>query len=227
MQEIGTYLVLGGRDGFREAKEGQGEVDKAVLVLLNVLLAVDELKEGSTMFKAIFNSAHLVKLQTDQPNSQRGRRRNRRNDFSRNQLCSVLVRRGDTVVQRTQVGCSGDKVDMVVRVVILFKPDRVQSEASHIRRLRQVGEDTVDVFLPAFRLVGDGFVVPDLNLGHSRLEFGDLHRVNDPLEDGRVAVALEAVVEGVQVGRGDEVLVVNGLGGCQHSSTRTTPDLRR
>lgn len=139
----------------------------------------------------------------------------------------MLVRRGDAVVQRTQVGCSGDKVDMVVRVVILFKPDRVQTEASHVRRLGQVGEDTVDVFLSTFGLVGNGFVVPDLNLGNSRLEFGDLHGVDDALEDGRVAVALEAVVEGMQVGCGDEVFVMNGLGGCQHSSTRTAPDLHR
>jgi hypothetical protein len=39
-----TNLVLRHGDGLREAEEGKSEVDKAVLVLLDILLAVDDLQ---------------------------------------------------------------------------------------------------------------------------------------------------------------------------------------
>ena len=75
----------------------------------------------------------LVQLQTDQAHGQRSSRRNRRDDLARNQLGLVPVRLGNSIVSSTEVGRGGDKVDVVVRVVILFEIDRVETEASEGR----------------------------------------------------------------------------------------------
>lgn len=44
-----THLLLGGSDWLRETKEGQRQVDEAILVILELLLAVDDLRYGQAV----------------------------------------------------------------------------------------------------------------------------------------------------------------------------------
>lgn len=119
-----VVLLLGGRDGLREAEEGEGEVDEAVLVLLNVVLTVDD----------------LVELEADKADSESGGGGNCRDNLASNELGLVAVRLGDLVVASTEVGRGGDEVDVVVGVVVLLKVARLETEASE-RRGRGKGLD--------------------------------------------------------------------------------------
>ena len=106
--------ALGGSDRLGEAKEWQRQVDESVLVLLDICLAVED----------------LVKLENDQAGHERCRRGNGWDNLARNELGLVAVRWLDTVVLRTQVAGSGDKVDVVVGVVILLELDWSQLNAN-------------------------------------------------------------------------------------------------
>ena len=64
------------------------------------------------------------------------------------------------------------------------------------------------------RLRGSGVVLVDLNLDTALGdELGNLKVLKRLAEDGRVTLALEAIVESVKVGRRDEVLKVERLCG--------------
>ncbi|CCF39279.1 hypothetical protein CH063_10151 [Colletotrichum higginsianum] len=81
-----------------EAKEGQREVDEAVLVLFQILLAVN----------------NLVQLQDHQTRYERRRRRNGRDDLSGDELGLVAVSLLNLVVGSAQVATGRDEVDVVV-----------------------------------------------------------------------------------------------------------------
>jgi hypothetical protein len=127
----------------REAKEGQGEVDKAVLVLLDVGLAVDDLrrpgKRGSATHRRERGplTTHLVELEDGQAADDRGRRDERGDNLAGNLFRLVLVGRGDAVVEGAQVRGRVDEGDVVVCVVILLEIDRRQAVAGERGRRGQ------------------------------------------------------------------------------------------
>lgn len=179
---------------------------------------------------------HLVELENGKSTDD-GRGRNERgDDFSGDLLRLVLVGSGDAVVGRPQVGGSVDEVDVEVGVVVLLEVDRGKSVASERRRRRErlddlgstgriwtsrkkkVEQSSVLIRIArlierfTFLVVGNRLSVVDLDLdtllGNKG---GNLDGLENLLEDGGVALALEAVVESVKVGGGNDVLEVSGL----------------
>lgn len=203
-------LLLLRRDRLREAKERQREVDEPVLVVLELVLAVDD----------------LVQLETDEADDERRRRGDRGDDLARDLLRRVTVGGVDAVVHRAEVGGGGDEVDMVVGVVVLLEVDRVQAVPGEGRRRWELVRE-IDGVVTVFRsmceqmppsqrkkdreirtsaTVVHGLCVVDLHLDATPgCELGDEDRVGDLLEHGWVRLTTEAVVEGMKVGSGDDV----------------------
>lgn len=180
-------------------------------------------------------SAHLVQLETDESDGEGSRRRDGGDDLSSNQLRLVPVSLGDAVVGSPQVGRGGDEVDVVVRVVILLKVNRSESQSGQRRRRRERSDDRVDILvyrrynLAYTRLLvtsltlvvlRNGLVLVDLDLdAASRREFWDVHALNDLSEHRWVPLSFEAVVEGVEVGSSNDIRHVQCLCLCQRQST--------
>jgi hypothetical protein len=104
----------------------------------------------------------------------------------------------------------------VIRVVVLLKLRRHHPVPCQATRLRQTRRESRNVVLLRLRrsilVVCDRLIVLDLDL-HTRLgdEFGKVDGVEDLLDVREVGGTLEAVVEGVKVGGGDNELEVSGL----------------
>lgn len=107
-----VVLLLGGSNRLGEAEEGKCEVDETVLVLLNVVLAVDD----------------LVELKADKAYCEGSGGRNGRDNLASNKLRLVAVRLSDAVVASTKVGRRSDEVDVVIAVVVLLKVARLKTE---------------------------------------------------------------------------------------------------
>mmetsp|Transcript_16457 Transcript_16457/g.49923 ORF Transcript_16457/g.49923 Transcript_16457/m.49923 type:complete len:793 (-) Transcript_16457:952-3330(-) len=185
-------LALGRGDGLREGHEGEGEVDEAVLEGLDRLGRLHELEQ----------------LEADEPGDERGGGGDGGDDLARDLLGAVVVRLGDLVVARAQVGGGGDEVDVEVGVVVLLKVDRSHPVPRERRRRRQrrhdgvarlvlVGRRRGRRLLRLLRVRGDLDALLRDKLGHHR-------RLDRLLEESGVGRALEAVVEGTQVGGGDD-----------------------
>lgn len=183
-------------------------------------------------------ASHLVKLEDSQTADDRGSRDERRNDFARNLLRLVLVGRGDAIVDRAQVRGRVDEGNVEVGVVVLLKVDRCQTVAGKRGRRGQGLDDLLGVGGLCKKgiqgqieasdgrfgtrrkaasertvfVVGDRLGIVDLDLdtllGNKGRDFDGAEHF---LEDGRVALALEAIVEGMQVGSGHNVLKVSRL----------------
>lgn len=120
-----TYLLLGGSNGLGETEEGKREVHEAILVLLQLVLAVDD----------------LVEFEANETRCERSRRRDGRDDLAGDLLRLVSVGRGDAVVERPEVGGRGNEVDVEIRVVVLLKIDRVKPVAGERRgRRKRLGD---------------------------------------------------------------------------------------
>lgn len=104
---------LGTSNGLAESKEWQSQVDEAVLVLLNIILAVND----------------LVEFQNNQASNEGRCRGDGGDDLARNKLGLVSVSRLNLVVLGPQVTAGSDEVNVVVGVVVLFELDRLQLEA--------------------------------------------------------------------------------------------------
>lgn len=122
-------LVLNLRAGNRltKSKERQRQVDKSVLVLLNIRLAVNNLEQ----------------LQDHQSSDQGRSGGNCRDDLAGNELGLVAVCRLNLVILSTQVAASSDKVDMMVRVIILLEVYWSELEARERVRRRDTGNDLI------------------------------------------------------------------------------------
>ena len=130
---VGSQVfVLGASDGLTEAKEWQCKIDEAILVLLNVGLAVQD----------------LVQLKVDQTSHERRCRRDGRDDLASNELGLVAVSLLDLVVLRAEVAGRRDEVDVVVGIIILLKLDRRELESCQRLGVRDLGCD-----LLKFRIV--------------------------------------------------------------------------
>jgi hypothetical protein len=68
----------------------------------------------------------LVELKADEPGDERSGRRDGRDDLARDELGLVRIGGRNAVVGRAHVGRRGDKLDVPVAVVILFKLERVE-----------------------------------------------------------------------------------------------------
>jgi hypothetical protein len=101
-------------NGLAEAKERQCQVDKAILVLLNIVLAIQ----------------HLVEFETHQPGDKSGRRSNSRDDLARNELGLVSIGKLDLVIFRPQIARSRDEIDVVIGIVVFLKLNRLKLETS-------------------------------------------------------------------------------------------------
>ena len=71
-----------------------------------------------------------------------------------------------------------------------------------------IGRDVLTTII----VLSDRLILVDLDLdAGTRGELGDIHALYDLAEDGGVALAFQAIVEGVQVGAGDQVPKVERL----------------
>lgn len=104
---------LGAGDRLTEAKEWQGEVHEAILVLLNISLSIND----------------LVEFKDDKTSDKCSGRRDGRNDLSGDKLRLVAVCGCNAVVLGTEIACSSDKVDVMVRIVVLLKFYRFKLES--------------------------------------------------------------------------------------------------
>lgn len=73
---------------------------------------------------ACIAAPYLVEFQTNEASDQSSRGGNGGNDLASDLLRVVSVRRVDTIVDGTQVRSRGDKVDVMVGIVIFFELDR-------------------------------------------------------------------------------------------------------
>ncbi|KAI6759397.1 hypothetical protein HG530_010077 [Fusarium avenaceum] len=104
---------LGTGDRFAETKEGQCQVDEPVLVLLQVILAVDDLEQ----------------FKHHQSGNQCGSSSNSWDDLASDELGLVSISRLDLVVLCSQVTTSGNEIDVMVGVIILLEVNRDQLES--------------------------------------------------------------------------------------------------
>lgn len=112
-----TYLPLRRSDGIRKPKERQCNIHKTVLVLFQILFTID----------------NLVELETHKTSDKRRRGRNRRNDLSGNLFGGMTIGSSDAVVHGTEVGCRSDEINVMVRVLVLFKVNRFKTETNQTR----------------------------------------------------------------------------------------------
>lgn len=106
-----TVLVLGSSNRLRETEEGQSKIDESVLVVVHLSLIVDD----------------LVELKADETSHERGRRSNGRNDLSCDLFGGVAISWVNPVVHGTEIGSGGNKVDVVVSIIVLLELDGRQS----------------------------------------------------------------------------------------------------
>jgi hypothetical protein len=102
-----THLLLRSGNRIREPEEWQGDIDESVLVLLQISLAIND----------------LVQLQAHKTRDERSGSGNSGNNLACDLFGRVPVGGVDCIVGSAKVGCGGDKVDVVVGVVILFEVD--------------------------------------------------------------------------------------------------------
>ena len=74
---------------------------------------------------------NLVQLKAYKSGHECGGGGNSGNDLARNMLRCVAIGIGDAVVGSTKIGASSNEVNVMVRVIILFKVDWVEAVASH------------------------------------------------------------------------------------------------
>ena len=125
-------LVLGSGDRLRESEERQCQVHEAILVVLQLVLAINYLNTSQMSSHGCFNiqRTDLVKFQAHETCDERCRRRNGRNDLASNLLGGVTVGDRDIVIHRPQVSSSSDEINVVVCIIILLKLNRIEAVAS-------------------------------------------------------------------------------------------------
>jgi hypothetical protein len=208
-----VLLLLRG-NGLREADERQRKVDETVLEVVQLCLAVDE----------------LVQFEADETRHERRGRGDGWDNLPGNLLGRVPVGGVDAVVHGPQVRASRDEINVVVRVVVLLKVDGVETVASQRRRSRELLGQLHRVGICGPRLASytsqyqiqrtiaaataalNWLILGNLNL-HSalRCELGDHNALRHLLVVADVWVALEPVVEGMEVRSRNNVRKVSGL----------------
>lgn len=138
---------LGTSNGLAESKEWQSQVDEAVLVLLDIILAVND----------------LVELKDNQARNEGRCRGDGGDDLARDKLGLVSVSRLDLVVLRSQVAAGSDEVNVVVGVVILFEFDRLQLEARKSACRRKAGREVCEL-IRVIKAAGVGILGMELAL---------------------------------------------------------------
>lgn len=107
-------LSLVGGSRLREDEERKGEVDEAILVGIEVIVALDK----------------FVHLSSNAASDHGGCGSDGRDDLSSNHLGLLLVALVDSVVASAEVGSSMNEVDVEVGVIILFELDGMEILAS-------------------------------------------------------------------------------------------------
>ena len=79
------------------------------------------------------NVTNLVEFQAHQTRDEGSCGGDGRHDLAGNLLRRVAVGGLDVVIRRTQIRSSSDEVDVVVRIIVLLKLDRVQAIADQGR----------------------------------------------------------------------------------------------
>lgn len=175
---------------------------------------------------------YFVELQANETGRQSGSGSDSGNDLSSNLLGLVSVGKGDAVVGSSEVGGSGDEINVEVAVVVLLEVDRGQAVSSERGWRREGGSDGRSVRLvckteyvseqrkqSSKRKIGQTvfFVVYGLGIVHLnfytllRHKLGNLDRRKNLLEESRVGLSLEAIVERMEVGTRDDVIQVDRL----------------
>jgi hypothetical protein len=140
-----AILELGGGNRLGKAKEGQSQVDETVLVIFQLVLAVDDLLRQFCLGRTLWT--RLVELQADETHGQSSGCRDSRDDLSSNQLGLVSVGNGNAVVGCTQIGSGSDEVNVVVAVIVLLKVDWDQTESGERGGTRERIDDSIQVFV--------------------------------------------------------------------------------
>ena len=72
---------------------------------------------------------NLVQLKAYKTYNKRCRSRDGRNDLTSDLLSSIAIRRSDVVIRCAKVRSSGDKVDVIVGVIVLLELNRDEAVA--------------------------------------------------------------------------------------------------
>lgn len=193
-----VVLVLGSGNGLGESKEGEGEVDEAILVILNLVLAGNQ----------------LVELEADKSGDKGGGGGNGGDNLPSDSLDLVAIARGDGVVHGTEIGSCRDEINMEIAVIVLLKVKLVHLEAGQGGGGREGGDGLLQLGLIGGLgdILGLGHLDLDTLLGgelghHDVLEGGD--------DQGGIRGALDAIVLGVENGSGFDEIHVDGLVGVK------------
>lgn len=74
--------------------------------------------------------SYLVKFKTHQADNERGGGSDGRNDFTCYLLRGMTIGDSNVVIHRTKVGRSGDKIDVMVSIIVLLELDRSEAVAN-------------------------------------------------------------------------------------------------
>lgn len=67
--------------------------------------------------------SYLVQLETNQPSHQGCSSRDCGDDLASNLFGGVAISSSDTVVHRSEVGCGGDEINVVVGIIVFLELD--------------------------------------------------------------------------------------------------------
>lgn len=97
------------------------------------------------LIKTAKNTSNLVEFEANQTSYQRRCGSNGWNNLSSNLLGGVSISDVDAIVKSSQVRSGSDKIDVMVRIIVLLKFDRIKAVSSKGRRCWKRFNDLVHV----------------------------------------------------------------------------------
>lgn len=125
---LAHVFVLGTCDRLAEAEEWQRKVNEAVLVFLDVVIAVED----------------LVELKNDQSGDKSGSGCDGGDDLSGDELGLMSICEFDLVVLSSQIACCSDEINVMVGIVVLLEFDRLKFESGQCLRLGKLVLDLLE-----------------------------------------------------------------------------------
>ena len=122
-------FILGACNWFRESEKWESQVDKAILVLLNAGMTLND----------------FVEFNTDEPSHHTCGSRNSRNNLSSNQLRLETIRVLYTVVGRAGIGASHDEIYVEILIIILLEFQRSNFDILEQKGTRNCNFDSTDL----------------------------------------------------------------------------------